>query len=105
VAEAGTQKTAKLKMISPQFVVPDVKVAAEYYRDVFGFKVLSYFWDPPVYSIVQTRRRRNPLWQGRSGTESCSEHRAARRQHGRLHLGNGCGCAALGAGIARSEDR
>lgn len=53
MAEAGTQKTAKLRMISPQFVVPDVKVAAEYYRDMFGFTILSYFWEPPVYSIVQ----------------------------------------------------
>ncbi len=53
MVEAGTQKTAKLKMISPQFVVSDVKVAAQYYRDVFGFKILGYFWEPPVYSIVQ----------------------------------------------------
>ena len=44
---------AKLKTISPQFVVPDVKVAAEYYRDVFGFKILGYFQEPPVYAIVQ----------------------------------------------------
>lgn len=53
MADAGTQKTAKLRMISPQFVVPDVKVAAEYYRDVFGFTIVGYFWEPPVYSIVQ----------------------------------------------------
>jgi catechol 2,3-dioxygenase-like lactoylglutathione lyase family enzyme len=53
VAEAGTQKVAQLKMISPQFVVPDVKVAAEYYRDVFGFKILGYFLEPPVYAIYK----------------------------------------------------
>lgn len=53
MAETGTHKTTRLRMISPQFVVPDVKVAAEYYRDVFGFKIRGYFWQPPVYSIVQ----------------------------------------------------
>jgi uncharacterized glyoxalase superfamily protein PhnB len=39
-------------MISPQFVVPDVVTAAEYYRDVLGFRILGYFLDPPVYAIV-----------------------------------------------------
>ena len=39
-------------MISPQFVVPDVVIAAEYYRDVLGFRILGYFLDPPVYAIV-----------------------------------------------------
>ena len=39
-------------MISPQFVVPDVVAAAEYYRDVFGFKILGYWQDPPVFTIV-----------------------------------------------------
>ena len=53
MAEAGTQKTVRLKMISPEFVVPDVKMAAEYYRDVFGFKMLGYFREPTIYGIVQ----------------------------------------------------
>jgi uncharacterized glyoxalase superfamily protein PhnB len=53
VAEVGTQKVPQLKMISPQFVVPDVKIAAEYYRDALGFKILGYFMEPPVYAIVQ----------------------------------------------------
>lgn len=44
---------AKLRMISPQFVVPDVVAAAEYYRDVLGFQILGYFLDPPVYSMVR----------------------------------------------------
>ena len=39
-------------MISPQFVVPDVVVAAEYYRRVLGFRILGYFLDPPVFAIV-----------------------------------------------------
>ena len=41
-----------LKSIAPQLVVPDVVATAEYYRDVFGFKILSYWAEPPVYSIV-----------------------------------------------------
>lgn len=40
-------------MISPVFVVPDVVASAEYYRDVFGFRILSYFLDPPVFAMVE----------------------------------------------------
>ena len=32
--------------------MPDVVAAAEYYRDALGFKILSYFLDPPVFAIV-----------------------------------------------------
>jgi uncharacterized glyoxalase superfamily protein PhnB len=39
--------------IVPQFTVPDVVAAAEYYRDVFGFQILGYFLDPPIYAIVR----------------------------------------------------
>jgi len=42
-----------LQMISPQFAVPQVVEAAEYYRDVLGFTILGYFSQPPVYSIVR----------------------------------------------------
>jgi predicted enzyme related to lactoylglutathione lyase len=38
--------------LSPQFVVPDVKRSAEYYRDKYGFEIDGYFMDPPVYAIV-----------------------------------------------------
>ena len=49
-----TEKSiARLRSIAPQFVVPDVVVAAEYYRDVYGFQILGYFCQPPVYSIVR----------------------------------------------------
>ena len=44
---------AKLQTIAPQFVVPDVVAAAEYYRDVLGFQIQGYFWEPPVYAIVR----------------------------------------------------
>lgn len=30
----------------------DVVQAAEYYRDVLGFKILGYYWDPPVFAMV-----------------------------------------------------
>jgi uncharacterized glyoxalase superfamily protein PhnB len=39
--------------MAPQFVVPDVVAAAEYYRDKFGFEILGYFLDPPVFAIVR----------------------------------------------------
>jgi len=53
VAETRTKALARLKMIAPQFAVPDVTVAAEYYRDVLGFKILGYWLDPPIYAIVE----------------------------------------------------
>ena len=45
--------SAKLRAIAPQFVVPDVVKAAEYYRDILGFKILGYWLDPPVFAIVE----------------------------------------------------
>jgi catechol 2,3-dioxygenase-like lactoylglutathione lyase family enzyme len=39
-------------MVSPQFIVPDVTSAAQYYRDVLGFRILGYFQDPPVFAMV-----------------------------------------------------
>jgi predicted enzyme related to lactoylglutathione lyase len=52
MAEPQTKAAVECRMISPQFVVPDVVAAAEYYRDVLGFRILGYFLDPPVYAIV-----------------------------------------------------
>jgi catechol-2,3-dioxygenase len=37
---------AKPLGIAPQLVVKDVVQTAEYYRDVLGFSVLGYFWEP-----------------------------------------------------------
>src|SRR6185295_10747939 len=43
----------KFRAIAPQFVVPDVRRTAEWYRDNLGFQILGYFFDePPVYCIV-----------------------------------------------------
>ena len=50
--ESSRKPAVRLGMVSPQFIVPDVIAAAEYYRDVLGFRILSYFRDPPVFAIV-----------------------------------------------------
>jgi len=52
VEATSAKPAARLKMISPEFAVPDVRVAAEYYRDVFGFTIHGYFLDPPVYAMI-----------------------------------------------------
>jgi len=51
---SGTERKnqTQLKSIAPQFAVPDVVAAAEYYRDILGFRILGYFGQPPVFSIV-----------------------------------------------------
>jgi len=43
----------RLKAIAPQFVVPDVVRAAEYYRDKLGFEIRGYFAKPPAFAIVR----------------------------------------------------
>jgi catechol 2,3-dioxygenase-like lactoylglutathione lyase family enzyme len=50
--ETNVKPEVRLTTISPQFVVPDVVAAAEYYRDVLGFRILGYFLDPPVFGMV-----------------------------------------------------
>jgi predicted enzyme related to lactoylglutathione lyase len=58
------------KAIAPQFAVPDVIKAAEYYRDVLGFEILGYFLDPPVYAIV--RHQEVQIHFGKSDTKPVS---------------------------------
>jgi hypothetical protein len=41
-------------MIAPQFVVPDVVVAAEYYRDFLGFRIWVNDLDP-LYAELRER--------------------------------------------------
>lgn len=50
--ETKTASVAKLKMVSPEFAVPDVVAAAEFYRDKLGFQIHGYFLDPPAYAMV-----------------------------------------------------
>ena len=52
MTEPQVGAVAKCRMACPQFIVPDVVAAAEYYRDVLGFKILGYFLDPPVFAMV-----------------------------------------------------
>jgi catechol 2,3-dioxygenase-like lactoylglutathione lyase family enzyme len=52
MAEAQIKAKAKCKSICPHFVVRDVVASAEYYRDVLGFKIMGYWFDPPVFAIV-----------------------------------------------------
>ena len=44
---------AKLIGIAPRLVVKNVVTTAEYYRDTFGFTIIDYFLDPPVYAMVE----------------------------------------------------
>jgi hypothetical protein len=55
---------AEFTGLAPQFVVPDVVKAAEYYRDKLGFQILGYFFDPPVFAMV--RRGAAEIHFGRS---------------------------------------
>lgn len=52
MAEPQTKAAVECRMIAPQFVVPDVIAAAEYYRDVLGFRIQDYFLDTPIYAVV-----------------------------------------------------
>jgi len=52
MGDPPAKSAVKCRMISPQFVLPDVVASAEYYRDVLGFRILGYFLNPPVHAIV-----------------------------------------------------
>jgi hypothetical protein len=69
---------ARCKSVSPSFAVPDVVVAAEYYRDKLGFQILGYFLDPPIYAIV--RRDSVEIHLGRIEGNGPSSPNAARRE-------------------------
>src|SRR5262249_48896294 len=72
------KSAAHLEMIWPQFVVPDVVAAAEYYRDVFGFQILGYFGEPPVYSMV--RRDVVEIHLGRANSGAAAAPNAPHRE-------------------------
>jgi uncharacterized glyoxalase superfamily protein PhnB len=48
--ESGEKEN--LNAIAPQFLVADVRKAAEYYRDRLGFWIGEYLDDPPAFVIV-----------------------------------------------------
>jgi catechol 2,3-dioxygenase-like lactoylglutathione lyase family enzyme len=78
MAEPQTKAGVKCRMISPQFVVPDVVTAAEYYRDVLGFHIRGYFLDPPIYAIVA--RDSVEIHFGRTETGSAASPNIRRRK-------------------------
>jgi catechol 2,3-dioxygenase-like lactoylglutathione lyase family enzyme len=43
---------SELNSIAPLFLVEDVRLAAEYYRDKLGFELSEYFGEPPEFTIV-----------------------------------------------------
>ena len=48
-----TERAAtRLNSVSPIFLVADVVKAAEYYRDVLGFRFDRYWGEPPCFCIV-----------------------------------------------------
>jgi catechol 2,3-dioxygenase-like lactoylglutathione lyase family enzyme len=49
---AVTGAKARFQGVNPHFVVADVVATAEYYRDVFGFKILGVYFEPPVFAMV-----------------------------------------------------
>ena len=54
-SSAGAAASAKARFYraDPHFVVPDVVAAAEYYRDVFGFRIMGVYFEPPVFAMVE----------------------------------------------------
>ena len=68
---------AKFSKMAPQFVVTDVVKTAEFYRDKLGFKILSYFLDPPVYAMVE--RDNVELHFGKADGDTMQTNEAVRR--------------------------
>jgi uncharacterized glyoxalase superfamily protein PhnB len=65
---AGKQN---LNCIAPEFLVADVRKAAEYYRDQLGFWIGDYLEDPPAFVIVERDGQRFMLSRmggGRGGS-------------------------------------
>jgi len=52
-AHEPTPPVGRFQSIVPQFTVPDVVRTAEYYRDVWGFNILGYWGNPPLFAIVE----------------------------------------------------
>jgi catechol 2,3-dioxygenase-like lactoylglutathione lyase family enzyme len=43
----------RFRAIIPQFAVPDLVRTAEHYREVWGFRIVGYWKDPPVFVILE----------------------------------------------------
>lgn len=71
------ERTAEFSKMAPQFVVTDVVKTAEFYRDKLGFKILSYFLDPPVYAMLE--RDNVELHFGKADGDTMQTNEAVRR--------------------------
>lgn len=71
------ERTAKLSKIAPQLVVTDIVKTAEFYRDALGFKILSYFLDPPVYAVLE--RDNVEIHFGKADGDTMQTNEAIRR--------------------------
>lgn len=78
--ETQPSKRATAQGIAPHFVVPDVANAAEYYRDEFGFEILGYFAEPPVFAMV--RRDKIIIQFGKLNPGAVSAPNSQRRAFG-----------------------
>jgi Glyoxalase/Bleomycin resistance protein/Dioxygenase superfamily len=77
---AECKNQTQLKSIAPQFAVPDVIAAAEHYRDILGFRILGYFGQPPVFSIVA--RDNVEIQLGKSDSTAGPAHNSVQREGG-----------------------
>jgi catechol 2,3-dioxygenase-like lactoylglutathione lyase family enzyme len=50
--QVPAESKPRLMSAVPQFTVPDVVQAAEYYRDTLGFQIAGYWAAPPQFAIV-----------------------------------------------------
>jgi catechol 2,3-dioxygenase-like lactoylglutathione lyase family enzyme len=78
--EYDVAPSARFIAIAPQFVVPDLMAAAEYYRDVLGFEILGYLGEPPRFAMVSRDNVEIHLGQGSDGAPAGSN--SSRRKHG-----------------------
>jgi hypothetical protein len=72
------KSTARLRTISPQFVVPDVVSAAQYCRDVLGCQIPGYFREPGVYSIFRREAIEIHLGKADAGRNGARHARIAK---------------------------
>jgi len=73
-----SEAKAKIIGIAPTLVVNDVVKTAEYYRDVLGFKILSFFGEPPVYAMVE--RDSFPVHFGKSHVQKINTNESIRSE-------------------------
>lgn len=52
MAQSAPSKQIRLQASHPIFLVPDVVKAAEWYRDILGFRFDRFWGEPPCFCIV-----------------------------------------------------